>query len=62
MQEYAIRLWLEAGLVTPGSIIVATDSHTTTHGALGAMGTGVGATDMATILNFWWIMVRVPEI
>ena len=32
----------EAGVVYPGAIIVATDSHTTTHGAFGAMGTGVG--------------------
>ena len=40
----------EAGVIYPGMIVVATDSHTTTHGAFGAMGTGCGATDMATIL------------
>lgn len=52
----------EAGLVYPGMILVATDSHTTTHGAFGAFGTGVGATDAATILltgNLWF---KVPEI
>ncbi|NLJ91002.1 MAG: 3-isopropylmalate dehydratase large subunit [Clostridiales bacterium] len=52
----------EAGLIYPGSIIVATDSHTTTHGAFGALGTGVGATDMATILISGKLWFRVPEI
>lgn len=52
----------EAGLIYPGAIIVATDSHTTTHGAFGAMGTGVGATDMATIMISGELWFRVPEI
>lgn len=52
----------ETGIVYPGAIVVATDSHTTTHGALGAMGTGVGATDMATILISGELWFRVPEI
>lgn len=52
----------EAGLVYPGMILVATDSHTTTHGAFGAFGTGVGATDMATILISGELWMRVPEI
>lgn len=29
----------EAGVIYPGMIVVATDSHTTTHGAFGALGT-----------------------
>lgn len=52
----------EAGLIYPGMIVVATDSHTTTHGAFGAMGTGCGATDMATILMTGELWFRVPEI
>jgi len=52
----------EAGVIYPGMIIVATDSHTTTHGAFGAMGTGCGATDMATILMTGELWFRVPEI
>lgn len=52
----------EAGLSYPGMILVATDSHTTTHGAFGAFGTGVGATDMATILLTGKLWFRVPEI
>ncbi len=52
----------EAGLIYPGMIIIATDSHTTTHGAFGALGTGCGATDMATILMTGELWLRVPEI
>ena len=39
----------DKGWSRPGGIIVITDSHTTTHGAFGAFGTGVGATDLAII-------------
>ncbi len=52
----------EAGVIYPGMIVVATDSHTTTHGAFGAVGTGCGATDMATILMTGELWFRVPEI
>lgn len=52
----------EHGLICPGTIVVATDSHTTTHGAFGALGTGVGATDMATIMITGELWFRVPEI
>ncbi|MCI1984939.1 MAG: 3-isopropylmalate dehydratase large subunit [Lactobacillus sp.] len=52
----------EAGLAYPGMILVATDSHTTTHGAFGAFGTGVGATDMASILLTGELWFRVPEV
>ena len=52
----------EAGVVTPGMILIATDSHTTTHGAFGAFATGCGATDMACILLEGELWLRVPEI
>ena len=52
----------EAGLVWPGMLLVATDSHTTTHGAFGAFGTGVGATDLAAILISGELWFRVPEV
>ncbi|MDR1777012.1 MAG: 3-isopropylmalate dehydratase large subunit [Desulfovibrio sp.] len=50
------------GFSKPGQLMVVTDSHTTTHGAFGAFGTGVGATDMATILATGSLWFRVPEI
>ncbi len=52
----------ESGVIYPGMIVVATDSHTTTHGAFGAMGTGCGATDMACILMTGELWFRVPEV
>jgi 3-isopropylmalate dehydratase large subunit len=56
------QIMVEAGLVRPGMVIVETDSHTTTLGALGAFGTGCGATDMAGILATGEMWMRVPEV
>jgi 3-isopropylmalate/(R)-2-methylmalate dehydratase large subunit len=39
----------ENGYVRPGSVVVGTDSHTTSHGALGAYAFGIGATEMASV-------------
>lgn len=50
------------GWVYPGQVVVITDSHTTTHGAFGSFGTGVGATDLATILITGKLWFVVPEI
>ncbi len=52
----------EAGLVKPGEVIIITDSHTTTHGALGAFGTGVGSTDLAVVLMTGKLWFRVPDV
>lgn len=56
------QLLIENGFARPGSIVVETDSHTTTLGALGVFGTGVGATDMALILLNGALWFRVPEV
>ena len=39
----------ENGYVRPGQVVVGTDSHTTSHGALGAFAFGIGATEMASV-------------
>jgi 3-isopropylmalate/(R)-2-methylmalate dehydratase large subunit len=39
----------ESGYVRPGTVVVGTDSHTTSHGALGAFAFGIGATEMASV-------------
>jgi 3-isopropylmalate/(R)-2-methylmalate dehydratase large subunit len=56
------QVMVDEGLVYPGMILVATDSHTTTHGAFGAFGTGVGATDLAAIMRTGQLWFRVPEV
>lgn len=56
------QLLADKGFVHPGEIVVVSDSHTTTHGAFGAFGTGVGATDLATILITGKLWFMVPEI
>lgn len=51
----------EKGHALPGKLIVGTDSHTTTYGALGAFSTGIGATEMASVWATGDIWLRVPE-
>lgn len=50
----------EKGHVRPGEIIVGTDSHTCTHGALGAVAIGVGNTDAAFVMGTGKIWLKVP--
>ncbi len=56
------QIMAEEGLVRPGIVIIATDSHTTTMGAFGAFGTGVGSTDMAIAMTTGKLWFRVPEV
>ena len=51
----------EGGYVLPGELIIGTDSHSTTYGAFGAFGTGVGASEMAGIWATGELWLRVPE-
>jgi len=51
----------EYGYVRPGYVVVGTDSHTTTHGALGAFSFGIGATEMASVWALGVVLnVEVP--
>jgi len=51
----------ENGFVAPGMLIVGSDSHTTTYGAFGTFGTGIGATDMAAVWTEGKLWFKVPE-
>ena len=51
----------EAGYVKPGNIVFGTDSHTTTYGCVGAFSSGIGYTEMASILGTGTMWIKVPE-
>ncbi len=51
----------EKGLVIPGDVIIGADSHTCTHGALGAFSTGMGSTDLAFGMITGGNWFKVPE-
>lgn len=55
------QVMVEFGHVLPGTLIVGTDSHTTTYGAFGAFSTGIGATEMAGVWATGELWLRVPE-
>ncbi len=73
VKKYGIKNWYdmmagichqimpEKGHVCPGELILGTDSHTTTYGAFGAFGTGVGTTDMTIVFATGKLWLRVPE-
>ncbi len=51
----------EKGLVIPGDVIIGADSHTCTHGALGAFSTGMGSTDISFGMITGGNWFKVPE-
>ncbi len=51
----------EKGLVVPGDVIIGADSHTCTHGALGAFSTGMGSTDISFGMITGGNWFKVPE-
>jgi len=51
----------EQGHALPGMLIVGSDSHTPSHGALGAFAAGIGRTEAAAVMATGEIWLRVPE-
>jgi 3-isopropylmalate/(R)-2-methylmalate dehydratase large subunit len=51
----------EQGLTLPGLLIVCGDSHTSSHGALGAYAFGIGASEVAHVLMTQTIWQRKPK-
>lgn len=51
----------ELGLTLPGLLVVCGDSHTSTHGALGAMAFGIGATEVSHVLATQTIWQKKPR-
>nr|WP_245615310.1 3-isopropylmalate dehydratase large subunit [Roseomonas aerilata] len=51
----------ELGLTHPGMLVVCPDSHTSTHGALGALAWGIGFSEVAHVLATSTIVQRKPR-
>jgi 3-isopropylmalate/(R)-2-methylmalate dehydratase large subunit len=54
------QIMVEEGFVQPGKLVVGTDSHSTTYGALGAISCGVTYSEAAVILATGESWFRVP--
>ena len=73
MKKYRIEAFFEMGRgichqvmveeqrVGPGQLVVGTDSHTTTYGAVGAASSGIGSSEMAYTLATGQLWFKVPE-
>ena len=55
------QVLIEERLAFPGAIVLGSDSHSTTYGAVAAFGTGMGATDIALAAASGKTWLRVPE-
>ena len=51
----------ELGLTQPGMTIVCGDSHTSTHGAFGALAFGIGTTEVEHVLATQCLLQRKPQ-
>src|SRR5579871_3819745 len=51
----------ELGLTQPGLVIVCGDSHTSTHGALGALAFGIGASELEHVLSTQTVWQKRPK-
>lgn len=55
------QLMIESGHAYPGALVVGSDSHTCTYGAIGAFATGIGSTEMAAVFLSGKLWFKVPE-
>lgn len=55
------QIMCQEGYAAPGMITVGSDSHTCTHGAVGAFSTGIGRTEMAAVWATGQIWFQVPH-
>ncbi len=51
----------ELGLTLPGALVLCGDSHTSTHGALGALAWGIGTSEIAHVLATQTLMQKRPR-
>lgn len=55
------QVLVEEGIVQPGMLVLGADSHSTSYGAVGAFGSGMGSTDIALVWATGRTWLRVPQ-
>jgi len=55
------QIMLEEGFASPGKVMIGTDSHSSSYGAVGAFATGLGSTDTAGVLLTGQTWLKVPQ-
>ncbi|MFH1399011.1 MAG: 3-isopropylmalate dehydratase large subunit [Candidatus Woesearchaeota archaeon] len=55
------QLMIEKGFAMPGTVVIGSDSHTCSYGALGCFGTGMGSTDVGVAFATGKSWFRIPE-
>ena len=51
----------EHGMIRPGMVVICGDSHTTTYGALGALGFGIGTSEVEHVLATQTLVYRIAQ-
>jgi homoaconitate hydratase family protein len=55
------QVMVEKGFAIPGDVVIGSDSHTCTYGALGCFSTGMGSTDIGVAYATGGTWFRIPE-
>jgi 3-isopropylmalate/(R)-2-methylmalate dehydratase large subunit len=55
------QVLVEEGLTLPGEVVLGSDSHTPHAGVMGAFGTGIGRSEMASLWALGQLWLRVPD-
>jgi len=55
------QIMIEKNLVKPGELVIGTDSHTITYGAVGALSTAIGPIDLIAFLEAGKNWFKVPK-
>lgn len=61
--QYGIchQVFAEKGFALPGQVVLGSDSHTTSYGALGTFAAGIGRTEMAALYAVGELWLKVPQ-
>ena len=55
------QVFAEKGFALPGQVVLGSDSHTTSYGAMGTFSAGIGRTEMAALYAVGELWLKVPQ-